>query len=133
MNTTSDQPRPLTALESEVVTKLLSVGGVDAEELRAQIPHSHVVATWGVGSPSVDLAVDPKSARPASAADGIYANAAVTDHNGSPVGEIILWIDNGWLSSIEYAWYTDERPRILPEPTQIEVLQPHRKPGTGLR
>ncbi|MFF5035799.1 hypothetical protein [Nocardia salmonicida] len=122
MSNTPIQPRPLTDLESEVVTKMLSGGGAGADELRAQIPHSQVVATWGAGSPSVDLVVQPGAVQGSGSADGIFANGAVTDRNGSPVGEIILWVEKGWLSSIEYAWYTDERPRTLPESAQIEVL-----------
>jgi hypothetical protein len=122
MSSTPIQPRSLTDLESDVITKLLSVGGTGADEFRTQIPYSQVVATWGVGSPSVDLAVQPGAAQAAGSADGIFANGAVTDRNGSPVGEVILWVENGWLSGIEYAWYTDERPRALPEPAQIEVL-----------
>lgn len=122
MSSTPIQPRPLTDLESGVVTKMLSVGGAGADEFRSQIPYSQAVATWGVGSPSVDLAVRPRAAQAPAPADGIFAHAAVTDRNGSPVGEIILWVENGWLSGIEYAWYTDERPRALAEPAQIEIL-----------
>ncbi|MFB7877650.1 hypothetical protein ACFC06_20570 [Nocardia sp. NPDC056064] len=122
MSSTPIQPRPLSDLESAVVTKMLSAGGAGADELLAQIPHSRVVATWGVGSPSIDLAVQPGAVQTAWSADGIFANGAVTDCSGSPVGEIILWVEKGLLSSIEYAWYTDERPRTLPEPARIEVL-----------
>lgn len=123
MSSTPIQPRPLTDLESDVITKLLSVGGAGADEFRTQIPYLQVIATWGVGSPSVELAVRPGAAQAAGFADGIFANGAVTDRNELPVGEIILWVENGWLSGIEYAWYTDERPRVLPEPAQIEVLR----------
>ncbi|WP_228001764.1 hypothetical protein [Nocardia australiensis] len=123
MSTTPIQPRPLTDLESDVVTTLLPTGRAGADEFRTQVPYSQVVATWGVGSPSVDLVVRPGATQAAGSADGIFANGAVTDRNGSPVGEVILWVENGWLSGIEYAWYTDERPRALPEPAQIEVLR----------
>jgi hypothetical protein len=118
-------PRPLTDLESAVVTSLLSVGGVGADELRTQIPYSEVVATWGVGSPCVDLVVRSGATQAVGSGDGIFANGAATDGNGAPIGELILWVDNGWLSAIEYAWYTDERPRTLPEPGQIAVLRNH--------
>ncbi|MEV0059936.1 hypothetical protein [Nocardia sp. NPDC050718] len=116
------EPRPLTDLESGIVTKLLSAGGTGAGEYLMQIPYTQVVATWGVGSPSVDLAVLPGPQQAVDSADGIFANGAVTDSNGAPVGELILWVANGWLSGIEYAWYTDDRPRILPDPAQIEIL-----------
>ncbi|MFD3509304.1 hypothetical protein [Nocardia sp. NPDC058666] len=120
MSSTPIHPRPLTDLESVVLTELLSVGGAGADEFRAQIPDSEVVATWGAGSPSVDLAVRG-GVQAVTSTDGIFANATVTDNSGSPIGELILWVENGWLSAIEYGWYTDERPRCLPEPARITV------------
>ncbi|MDO3648744.1 hypothetical protein [Nocardia mangyaensis] len=122
MSSTPIEPRPLTDLESDVVTKLLSAGGVGAAELLMQIPCTQVVATWGIGSPSVDLMVQWGVAAAAGPIDGIFANGAVTDLSGSSVGELTLWVENGWLSGVEYAWYTDERPRTLPDPEQIVVL-----------
>ncbi|MFX0580098.1 hypothetical protein [Nocardia nepalensis] len=59
MSSTPIQPRMLTDRETSVATKLLSSGATGASEYLAQVPYSQVVATWGVGSPSVDLAVRP--------------------------------------------------------------------------
>lgn len=120
MSSVRSEPRPLTGLESDVLTKLLSAGG--AREYLNQIPYCQVIGTWGAGSPSVDLIVGVGVSRADGVGDGIVANGAVTDQNGSAVGEIILWVENGWLSGIEYAWYTDERPRNLPDPDRIEIL-----------
>ncbi|MGV9720195.1 hypothetical protein [Nocardia beijingensis] len=114
--------RALTDLETNVVTKLLSSNAPGASEYLAQVPYSKVVATWGVGSPSVDLAVRPGAVQACGSTDGIFAIGAVTDRNGSPIGEVILWVENGWLSGVEYAWYTNERPHTLPEPDQIALL-----------
>ncbi|WP_309139097.1 hypothetical protein [Nocardia cyriacigeorgica] len=88
-------------------------------EYLTQPPYARVVATWGVGSPSVDLAVAPGAAPASVSMDGISASAAVSDRNGTPVGEVIVWVEGGWLSGIEYAWYTDERPDLLPDPSRI--------------
>ncbi|MBF6288091.1 hypothetical protein IU457_18110 [Nocardia cyriacigeorgica] len=114
------QPRALTDLEVGAVRKLLSSGAPGAREYLAQLPYARVVATWGVGSPSVDLAVEPGAA-PAASMDGIFASGAVSDRDGTPVGEVLLWVEGGWLSGIEYAWYTDERPRSLPDPSRIHL------------
>ncbi|MBF6167265.1 hypothetical protein IU486_21280 [Streptomyces gardneri] len=122
MSSTPIQPRMLTDLETSVVTKLLSSGVPGASEYLAQVPYSQVVATWGTGSPSVDLAVRPGAVQVSGSPEGILASGAVNDHNGSPIGEVILWVENGWLSGIEYAWYTDKRPHALPEHDQIELL-----------
>ncbi|MGY1900825.1 hypothetical protein [Nocardia gipuzkoensis] len=126
MSSTPIPPRALTGLETSVITKLLSSNAPGASEYLAQVPYTQVVATWGIGSPSVDLSVRPGAVQASGSSDGIFdgifANGAVTDRNGSPIGEVILWVENGWLSGIEYAWYTDERPHTLPEPGQIELL-----------
>lgn len=114
-------PRPLTGLESAVVGKLLAEGGVEAGEYLRQISQAQVVATWGEGSPSVDLIVQPGPARAVSRTEGIIAEGTVSDQHGSPVGELIVWVEDGWLSGIEYAWYTDERPVALPDPDRVEV------------
>ncbi|MEU7631207.1 hypothetical protein AB0C34_14645 [Nocardia sp. NPDC049220] len=121
MSSTPSQPRPMTDLEAGVVTKLLSSGAAGTTKYLAQVPYSQVIGTWGIGSPSVDLAVRPSTVQASDSRDGIFASGAVTDDNGSPIGEVMLWVENGWLSGIEYAWYTDERPHALPEPGQIEL------------
>ncbi|GEM31919.1 hypothetical protein NN3_29260 [Nocardia neocaledoniensis NBRC 108232] len=115
------EPRPLTGLESAVVGKLLAEGGVEAGEYLCQVSQAQVVATWGEGSPSVDLIVQPGPARAVSRTEGIIAEGTVSDQHGSPVGELIVWVEDGWLSGIEYAWYTDERPAALPDPDRVEV------------
>ncbi|WP_245650624.1 hypothetical protein [Nocardia harenae] len=107
----SIHPRALTRREADVIAALLATGA-DAS-YAAQIPHARVVATWGPGSPSVDLTVLPGAT--AGPASGIVAEAAVTDGDGAPIGELILWARDGLLSALEYAWYTDERPRCLPD------------------
>lgn len=122
MSSSPIEPRTLTDLETGVITTLLSSGTTVASQYLAQVPYTQVVATWGIGSPSVDLTVRPGAVQVSGAPNGIFANAAVTDHNGSPIGEVILWVEYGWLGGIEYAWYTDERPLALPQPSRIELM-----------
>jgi hypothetical protein len=122
MGSTPIQPRPLTSLEAAVIAKLLSAGCPDSTEYSRQVPFSQVVSTWGFGSPSVDIKVRPGAPAAGDVRDGIFANGAVADTAGSPVGEIILWVAGGWLSGIEYAWYSATRPTLLPEPDQIDLL-----------
>ncbi|MFE3445870.1 hypothetical protein ACFXNW_22795 [Nocardia sp. NPDC059180] len=122
MSNTPIPPRALTDLEAGVVRTLLSSDAPGASEYLAQVPYARVVATWGPGSPSVDLAVEPGVAPASESMDGIFASGAVSDRNGTPVGEVILWVEGGWLSGIEYAWYTDKRPHSLPDPSRIRRL-----------
>ncbi len=122
MATRRVSPRPLTELEVGVVTKLLSSGTPEARRFLAQLPYARVVATWGVGSPSVDLEIGPGAVPVSGSTDGILAGGAVRDADGAPVGEVLVWVGDGWLSGIEYASYTDERPRALPDPDRIDLL-----------
>jgi hypothetical protein len=39
-------------------------------------------------------------------------------------GEIILWITDGHLSALEYAWVTDEAPTRWPRPDEMEIVVP---------
>lgn len=122
MATRRVSPRPLTELEVGVVTTLLSSGTPEAGRFLAQLPYARVVATWGVGSPSVDLEIGPGAVPVSGSTDGILAGGAVRDADGAPVGEVLVWVGDGRLSGIEYAWYTDERPRALPDPDRIDLL-----------
>jgi hypothetical protein len=45
----------------------------------------------------------------------------VVDASGAPTGEILLWVENGLLSSAEYAWYTDDPPAAWPAPQELRV------------
>lgn len=38
---------------------------------------------------------------------------------GEPVGELLTWVSDGYLSGLEYAWWTDEPPTALPDPADL--------------
>ncbi|WP_063821659.1 hypothetical protein [Nocardia pneumoniae] len=77
---------PKRKLATSVVTKLLSSNAPGASEYLAQVPYAQVVATWGVGSPSVDLAVRPGAVQASGSTDGIFASErspTATDHRSA--------------------------------------------------
>lgn len=37
-------------------------------------------------------------------------------------GEILLWITDGHLSALEYAWVTDDPPTRWPRPDEMEII-----------
>lgn len=115
-------PRPLTARETEILNSLLSADFAGAQQLREQVPHTKVVATWGEGSPSVDLEVAQGSVR-ADIEDGeVPVDAQVHDDQGNYTGEITLWVTDGYLAGLEYAWVTDDRPQELPTLAQLKLV-----------
>ncbi|WP_157186178.1 hypothetical protein [Nocardia jiangxiensis] len=104
------------------MNSLLSADFPGAQQLREQVPHAEVVATWGQGSPSVDLVVSHGSVR-ADIADGeVPVDAQVHDLQGNCTGEITVWVTDGYLAGIEYAWITDDRPQELPPLAQVTLV-----------
>jgi hypothetical protein len=116
-------PRDLTNSEREILTFILSADFVGAARLRVQIPHCQVVAVWVEGLPSVDLAV-PATVGKAPVEDGeTSVGSEVRDRAGNYLGEILVWIEGGYLSALEYAWVTDESPARLPDVADMKLLQ----------
>ncbi len=101
---------------------MLSVNFAGADELRAQIPYCQVTGTWVEGLPSVDLTVTGSIGK-ASVVDGEIPTASeVRNDAGEYIGEITVWVANGYLSAIEYAWVTDNPPLKLPAPSNMKLV-----------
>ena len=114
--------RPLAEIERRVLAHLLSVDFVGVTELRQQLLRARVAHNWKPdGSPSFDIWISPDS--PLSSFDGKLApiKARVSSAEEPYIGELILWIANGRLSSLEYSWITDYPPTTLPDPSSIYV------------
>ncbi|MFI1830569.1 hypothetical protein ACH41E_29630 [Streptomyces sp. NPDC020412] len=114
-------PRPMTPGERAVVELILAEKFPGAAELRDQIDFVKVIAKWGEGSASVDLRVSQDAPCSPDSSGVIPVDATVTDKSGSLFGEILLWATDGYLSAIEYAWYGDEPPSVLPDVEMISV------------
>jgi hypothetical protein len=71
----------------------------------------------------VDLAV-PATVGKAPVEDGeTSVGSEVRDRAGNYVGEILVWVEGGYLSALEYAWVTDESPARLPDVADMKLLQ----------
>lgn len=114
-------PRPMSSGERAVVELILANEFPGAAELRAQVDFVQVVARWGVDSPSVDLRVLEGVPRSPVASGVIPVDATVVDESGALFGEILVWTTDGFLSAIEYAWYGDEPPSVLPGVAMITI------------
>ncbi|GAA2773149.1 hypothetical protein [Kitasatospora cinereorecta] len=115
------EPRPLNASERAVLEHILSADFVGAAALRSQLDRTEVVATWGVGSVSVDLRVRGLVQDHAPASTVLPVDARVHDRSGEYIGELLVWAEGGTtLSALEYAWVTDEMPTSLPSVGQIQ-------------
>jgi hypothetical protein len=89
-----------------------------ARELAGQVPDARVVG----GLPTfIDLEVD-RSAPPGPLHDGpVPVRTFVESDGGEYVGELLIWVKDGYLSGLEFAWVTDEVPTSWPEPAKVRV------------
>jgi hypothetical protein len=111
----------LTEDERAILARVLSVDFSGASELRAQVGDAEVVGHWGPSSPSVYLRT-PNTVAPAPTPDGpVPVRSFVLDRAGETMGELLLWVESGRLSALEYAWFTDEMPQRLPLVAQVRV------------
>ena len=95
-------PRPLISDEHAALDLLLSVDFDGATDLRAQARDATVVGRCDCGCPTVDLAV-PDTAP----AEGLHRRVSpvegrVTTHGGEAPGEIVLFLKEGRLDSLEH-------------------------------
>ena len=93
---------------------------VGADELRSQIPG---VSVADGPVTMLRLAV---TGTPSPRTDGpIPVRAVVAGPGDTPKGELLVWVADGYLSELEYAWYTDDPPNHLPRPDDIRVEPDH--------
>jgi hypothetical protein len=114
--------RPLTPREREILGYLLSAESPGVEELRQQ---SEVVLArpWDCGCASIALVVDQTRAHP-SPIMGRPAIETQSKEREDPtrVFDLLLWVDDGWLSSIELVAYGFERhedANVFPPPADF--------------
>ena len=100
-------PRPLSAREREILDLLLSVEFPGVTELREQA-RSVTADREGM---IIDLIVGDELPR----AEVLSRTPvqAVVDGDGYD-GGLLLFVDDGQLSALEYWWVTEEKPSMLP-------------------
>jgi hypothetical protein len=114
-------PRSLTQREHALLGLILSVDFPGARELRAQLSTVEVVRPWAEGSASLDLRVVSAAASADGVSSPISVGALVVDDAGEPVGELLVWLADGLLAGLEYAWFTDDMPLVLPAPEHVRL------------
>jgi hypothetical protein len=110
-------PRPLSHREREVLDFLLSVRDPRAEALREQAGTAQVVGQCACGCATIDLEVDRTTAAPSL----WLSSLAIEATNGlNPPYELLLFLESGWLSSIEIVYYDGIPPPVFPPPATFE-------------
>ncbi|WP_439383544.1 hypothetical protein [Amycolatopsis lexingtonensis] len=104
--------RSLTPDERAVLDILLAGDFPGAAELRAQAATARVTGSCGCGCPTIELVVD-NTTPTADITDRVAVEADVPD------GGLIVFVDEGRLSGLEYWTTKDEPPTSFPPPEQI--------------
>lgn len=122
-------PRTLNSDEERVIKKLLTDDVMRQEEYLDQLPFTQVVGRWIAGLPSIDLEVKPgidlevkPGALPVSNSGQLLRTmGSVVNDQDEVTGVILIWLESGFLAGLEYAWHTDEPPKVWPKDEQILV------------
>jgi hypothetical protein len=113
------EPRDLSDNERGILVRILSEVAFDgSHELLSQVGSARITG----GLPMfVDLSVD-RSSRPARIKHApVPVRAVVEGASGEVEGEILVWVTDGYLSGLEFAWVTDEMPRAMPSPERLRI------------
>lgn len=75
------------------------------------------------GGPITMLDLEPDSSAPLSVvADGpIPSSVVVLDDSGHSIGELLVWVEAGALSALEYAWWSDDPPLCMPKRENLRI------------
>lgn len=111
--------RNLTEIERKVLSRALDLAEFQGgSELQNQV--SHAVVTGGTEF-VLDLFVVGEIT-PSSVGSGpIPTRVLARSDCGALLGEVIVWVADGYLSGLEYAWFTNDAPTFLPSADQLAL------------
>ena len=120
MNGQEQSRRVLSVREHAVLLWILCELG-DSETAEVLEAQSRVAAVVGGLPTMLELSV-PDDAPGVSVPDGpLPVRAVATGETGEPIGEVLVWIAAGYLSALEYAWYTVDPPSGFPCPSVLRA------------
>lgn len=113
-------PRPLTAREAAILDFMLTIDDPRLAPLRNQARTVTVTGACTCGCATIDLTVDRKHATAAAGLGSpVTESRRRTPYTSDEFSELILFLDDGWLSSLEIVWYGTPIPEF-PPPSEFE-------------
>ena len=111
--------RRLTQTEHDVLSWVLDQGDFrGVAELRAQVDS---VVVSGSRLP-IDLDLEVSTGAPRSPApDGPIPVDVIAKGADDDVGFIEVWVEGGYLASLEHSWWTDDMPTEFPKASQLRL------------
>ncbi len=109
--------------EVAVMTAILSTAAVPGSQ---PLFHEIEGAMVSNSTPWI-LDVETKRTGPGTElSNGPFPAHAYVPSKAAYQGEIIIWITDGHLSGLEYAWVTDDAPTRWPRPDELEIVADRR-------
>lgn len=113
--------RKLSSEETETITAIVSSSGLpDADRLLGDLngalasPSSSTRWIINIKTPSNVGGID--------VSNGPLPVRAFVPNEAEYRGEIIIWVESGHISGLEYVWITDDAPRRWPRPDEMEII-----------
>lgn len=119
--TDSANGTPLTEQVRELLRHVLGEADFPGcAELLQQVSSVNVV-----GGPvtMLDLRVTGPTSASAFTDGPIPLSAMVLDATGVTLGELLIWVNDGYISSLEFAWWSDDPPDQLPTLDSVRVAR----------
>jgi hypothetical protein len=120
----SDDPRPLTAGELELLEGFLAHDFPGVAALRAQTRGLLAKRGCTCGCGTIDLIPVEHELPRSSGGNPVEVSGDVLGADGEPIGGVVLWLADGLLSSLEV--YSYDRPIDLPAVGSV-LWQGHRQ------
>jgi hypothetical protein len=119
-----DEPRPLNDAERAILDALLTPEFPGSAQLWSQMPDAVVVGRCDCGCPTVNISVAKTAPRSDAALNGPLApyEGRVAPLSDEPVGDLLLFVNDGYMSSLEYVFYTDTPPMEWPRLDRVEIV-----------
>jgi hypothetical protein len=117
------EPRPLAADERAILDHLLSLEFEGVEQLRRQAAEATVVGRCDCGCPTIEI--ETTASALAVPLEGRLApiEGRVLPIADEPSGDVILFVDDGRLSSLELVWYTETPAEAWPPVARVELFR----------
>lgn len=113
--------KPLTERVRELLRHILSKADFPGgNELLQQSSWVNVV-----GGPvtMLDSRVSGPTSRSVFTDGPIPLSVMILDSAGVAMGELLIWVNDGYLSSLEFAWWSDDPPDQLPIADRVQVAR----------
>lgn len=115
--------RTLDADEGAILDHLLSLEFDGVDQLRCQAAEVTVVGRCDCGCPTIEIETTASALTVPWEGRLAPIEGRVVPTADEPPGDVILFVDDGRLSSLELVWYTETPPKAWPPVERVELLR----------